>query len=84
MLRTNVYLTEDQQKQINLWATITKKPKAKVLRHLIDQGLKVTSMQGSLSTEGFIKLGKIAEQFRGKVEGPRDLSKNLDRYTWDE
>ena len=84
MQRTNVYLTEEQARELNIRAAITKKPKATILREVIDKGLKTTPMQKSLSSQGFMKLGEIAEQFRGKITGPKDLSAHLDKYTWDE
>jgi len=84
MFRTNVYLTEQQEREIKLRAAIAKKPKAEVLREAIDKGLKAAPIQKSASAEIFIKLARIAEQFRTKGTAPRDLSVNLDKYTWDE
>ena len=84
MLRTNVYLTEEQERAINVRALASKQPKAAVLRSLIDQGLKASLSQPFPSTQAFFKLGKIAEQFKGKVTGPKDLSSNIDKYLWEE
>lgn len=84
MLRTNVYLTEEQERAIRTRATVNKKPKAEVLREVIDIGLKATPAQRSVSADVFMKLAQIAEQFRGKGTAPKDLSANLDKYTWDE
>ena len=84
MLRTNVYLTADQERAIKARAEVAQKPKAVVLRELIDKGLKASSMQKSASTEVFIRLAEIAENFKGKGVAPKDLSSNLDKYTWDE
>lgn len=84
MLRTNVYLTEEQERDLKMRAAIAKKPKAKILREVIDEGLKVTPMQKSTSAESFIKLARIAEQFKDKGTAPKDLSANIDKYTWDE
>ena len=84
MLRTNVYLTEQQEREIRLRAAISKKPRAEVLREMIDKGLKSASVQKSASTESFLSLAKIAEQFKGKGTAPKDLSGNADKYTWDE
>ena len=84
MLRTNVYLTEEQERAISQRAAVTKKPKAAVLRLIIDQGLKTFSIQTSSSVLGFLKLGEVARQFKGKVKGPKDLSQNIDKYLWDE
>lgn len=84
MLRTNVYLTEEQERELRMRAMIAKKPKAEILREVIDKGLKTAPMQKSTSTEVFMKLAKIAEQFKDKGTAPHDLSANLDKYTWDE
>ncbi|MBI2597445.1 hypothetical protein HYW41_04770 [Candidatus Daviesbacteria bacterium] len=84
MLRTNVYLTEDQQREIKTRAAIAGKPKAEILREIISSGLKAASVQKSASTQTFLKLASIAKQFKGKGTGPKDLSINLDKYTWDE
>lgn len=84
MLRTNVYLTDEQEKEIRIRAAIAQKSKAEVLRKVIDEGLKTSPLQKSASTKAFIKLGKIAEQFKAKGTAPKDLSSNLDKYTWDE
>ena len=84
MLRTNVYLTQEQVKEINARAAVMQKPKAQVLRDVIDTGLKASPVQKSASAEAFVRLGEIAEQFRGKGKAPKDLSANLDKYTWDE
>lgn len=84
MLRTNVYLTEEQNRTIRIRAAAFKKPKAQILREVIDEGLKVTPIQKSSSVEMFVKLAEVAQQFRGKGTGPKDLSVNLDKYTWDE
>lgn len=84
MLRTNVYLTEEQQREIKTRAAITRKPKAEILREIINSGLKAVSVQKSASTQTFLKLAVIAKQFKGKGTGPKDLSINLDKYTWDE
>ena len=50
MLRTNVYLTEDQQREIKTRAAIARKPKAEILREIINSGLKTAPVQKSAST----------------------------------
>ncbi|HUD44103.1 MAG TPA: hypothetical protein VMR41_01030 [Patescibacteria group bacterium] len=83
MLRTNVYLTQKQEQAIKLRAAVSKQPRAVVLRAVIDEGLKAIPVQASSSTLGLLRLGEIAEQFKGKVQGPKDLSSNIDKYLWD-
>ena len=84
MFRTNVYLTEEQEIGLKMRAAIAKKSKAEILRDFIDEGLKSTPAQKSTSTESFLKLAKIAEQFKDRGTAPKDLSANIDKYTWDE
>jgi hypothetical protein len=82
MLRTNLYLTEEQNNEIVRLAVATKRPKAAVLRHLIVFGLKNSSLAKFNSTQDLLKLASLAETLPGK--GPVDLSANLDKYAWDE
>lgn len=82
MLRTNVYLTEDQYRELKRRAIIGNKAKAAVLREVIDKGLEVTKAQKSASAEGFLKLAELGQRFKGIA--PKDLSVNHDKYTWDE
>ncbi len=84
MLRTNVYLTQDQEREISRRAIVTQKAKAEILRELITKGLQTTQPQKSSSTTSFLKLAEIAKSFKGKGTAPKDLSVNLDKYTWDE
>ena len=84
MLRTNVYLTEEQERELNRMAAVANKAKAEILREVIDKGLSASPVQKSASTSNFMKLSEIAREFKDKGKGPRDLSANLDKYTWDE
>ena len=82
MLRTNVYITEEQARAIKVRVAISKKPKAEVLREVIDNGLRTNPVQKSTSAEGFLKLAELGKKFKGTAPG--DLSLNHDKYTWDE
>ena len=82
MLRTNLYLTEEQNREITRLAMITEKPKAAVLRHLIVFGLKNDSLAKSNTAQALLRLVGLAETLPSK--GPKDLSANLDKYAWDE
>ncbi len=83
MLRTNVYLTEDQGREITIRAIVARKAKAEVLREVITRGLQTAPVQKSSSTTSFLKLAKIAQAFKDKGTAPKDLSANLDTYIWD-
>ena len=81
MLRTNLYITADQNQEIGRLAMISKMPKAKVLRQIIDVGLKNSSLNASGSAKSLLKLAQMAEELPGS--GPKDLSENLDKYAWE-
>jgi hypothetical protein len=83
MFRSNVYLTEKQEKEIKRIALHAQRPKAVVLRELIEYGLQARPEHGN-GIDSFMQLGELAAKYKGKVSGPKDLSQNLDRYTWDE
>ncbi len=80
MLRANVYLTEEQIREIDTRARIAKKPKAEILREVVDNGLKATPMQKSQSAKVLLEIAKAAKKFKGS--GPKDLSINHDYYLW--
>jgi predicted DNA-binding protein len=80
MFRTNVYLTKEQREEINRRAAIAKRPKAAVLRDVIEEGLKAMPSQTSNSAEVLLKMAEEAKKFRGS--GPKDLSINHDYYIW--
>lgn len=82
MLRTNVYLTEEQERAIKIRAAVMKKPKAEILREVINDGLRASPAQKSTSMEAFLKLAELGKQFKGTA--PKDLSINHDKYTWDD
>lgn len=81
MLRTNLYITADQDQEIGRLANISKMPKAAVLRQIIDVGLKSSALSASKSAQSLLKLAQKAENLPGS--GPKDLSKNLDKYAWE-
>jgi hypothetical protein len=62
---TTVYLGPGQRKQIQLLALMTKTPKAKITRQLIDEGLKTITVQRTdiakalLDLAGLILLGAV-------------------------
>jgi len=79
MIRTKVYLTEDQARDIKLRAKREKKHEAEVIRDLVDVGLKSATPTGKESTgESLLRLAAIG----GK--GPADLSTRIDDYLYGE
>jgi hypothetical protein len=79
MIRTQVYLTEEQARDIKLRAKREKKREAEVIRELLSEGLKTQPLKGRDSTgESLLRLAKIG----GKA--PADLSSRLDDYLYGE
>jgi hypothetical protein len=77
MIRTQVWLTEDQSKYIKERARTEKRKPADVLRELVDRGRLVSQGKRKVSTQDF--LARIEEL---NLSGPADLSANLDDYLY--
>jgi hypothetical protein len=77
MIRTQVYLTEEQAQDIKDRARREQRPEAEVLRELIDAGRRQTqaSKQKSVA-EMLARFDKLA------LTGPTDLSVNHDDYLY--
>ena len=79
MIRTQVYLTEDQARDIKLRAKREKKREAEVIRELLSEGLKTSPRDKQESTgASLLRLAAIG----GK--GPTDLSRRIDDYLYGE
>ena len=81
MIRTQVYITEEQARDIKLQAKREHKPEAEVIRELLSEGLKTTKGQREESTgEALLRLAKVGEQLG--ATGPTDLSSRIDDYLY--
>jgi hypothetical protein len=79
MIRTQVFLTEEQARDIKLRAKREKKHEAEVIRELLNEGLNTARRRKRESTgESLLRLAAI----RGK--GPSDLSVRVDDYLYGE
>lgn len=76
MFRTQIYIPETLHSQVKLLASRQKKSLAEVLREFIKQGMVNQQNTGVKSLQSLIDL-KI-------TGGPKDLSKNLDKYLYQE
>jgi hypothetical protein len=77
MIKTMVYLTEEQVRDIKLRANREKKHKAEVIRELLSEGLKTSQPNQRVSTgESLLRLARIGG------EGPADLSTRIDDYLY--
>ena len=79
MIRTQVYLTEEQARDIKLRAKREKKREAEVIGELLSNSLKTVPSERRESTgESLLRLASIG----GK--GPADLSVSIDDYLYGE
>jgi hypothetical protein len=79
MIRTQIYLTEAQARNIKLRAKREKKHEAEVIRELVNVGLKTAPSARQESTgASLLRLATIG----GK--GPADLSTRIDDYLYGE
>jgi hypothetical protein len=77
MIRTQVWLTEDQSKYIKERARSEKRKPADVLRELVDRGRLVSQGERKENAQAFLaRIKKL------NLTGPTDLSTNLDDYLY--
>ena len=76
MIRTQVFLPEETYQYIKIRAQRERKPSAQVIREVLEAGMKKSEKQNAGET--LLQLAKLG----GK--GPKDLSKNIDRYLYGE
>jgi hypothetical protein len=77
VIRTQVWLTEDQSKYIKERARSEKRKPADVLRELVERGRLVSQGKRNESAQDFLaRIKKL------NLSGPTDLSTNLDDYLY--
>jgi len=81
MIRTQVYLPKDLYRNIDLIAKREKKAKAQVIRDTLEEGLK---KKRTSKNAGHVLLEIAAMAKKLNAKGPRDLSKNIDKYLYEE
>jgi len=83
MIRTQVYLTEDQARDIKLRAKREQKYEAEVIRELIREGLSAKTGHPRVSAgEALLRLVRLGEKL--KLKAPADLSSRIDDYLYDD
>ena len=76
MIQKHISLPEDLDQKIQQRAKLLKESEERVIRELIEQGLKTTKPM-SLG-EGLRSLANLG------IKGPSDLSQNIDKYLYEE
>jgi len=83
MVRTQVYFTDEQMRDIKLRAKREEKPEAEVIRELVDLGFSVSESQNRESTgEALLRLAKLGEKLQ--VKAPANLSARIDDILYGE
>ena len=81
MVRTQVYLTEEQARDIKLLAQRENKHEAEVIRELLDIGFDASRNTSRETTgEAMLRLAKLGEKLQ--VKAPADLSSHIDDYLY--
>jgi hypothetical protein len=81
MIRTQIYLTEEQNQDIKLRAKREKRREADIIRELLDRG-RLTSQGKRQETLGNALLGLAALGKKLGMTGPTDLSTKHDDYLY--
>jgi hypothetical protein len=83
MIRTMVYITEEQARDIKLKAKRENKREAEVIRDLLHKGLDASRRTHQETTgEALLRLARLGETL--KVKAPADLSSRIDDYLYGE
>jgi hypothetical protein len=81
MIRTQVYLTDEQARDIKLKAKRENKREAEVIRDLLRTGLDASRRtHHETAGEALLRLARLGEKL--KVKAPADLSSRIDDYVY--
>lgn len=83
MVQRKFYFPEEMYRELQLLAKSSRKTITQVLRDLVQIGLKKKKQRGTAYV--LLELARMAEKH--KLRGPKDLSKNHDKYfveAWEE
>jgi hypothetical protein len=81
MIRTQVYLTKEQARDIKLRAQRENKHEAEVIRELLNVGFDASRNASRETTgEALLRLAKLGEKLQ--VKAPADLSSHIDDYLY--
>ncbi len=77
MIRTQIYLTQDLHREIKSLAEKEKKSQADIIRRALKKGLK-RNRSKETAGDALLRIARLAGR------GPKDLSKNIDKYLYEE
>ncbi len=81
MLKTYLYIPEHLDKKIKQTAKAQNKSKAEVMRLALEKGIPAVDEYNNASVEVLFKIAELGRKY--KLKGPKDGSKNMDKYLWD-
>jgi len=81
MLRVNIYLTEELNREIEQISRISAISKAEVVREALKKGLNKTSLKPN-PNKALFEFIKLAESIPSEFGAPTDVSVNHDYYAW--
>jgi len=83
MIRTQVFLTDEQKQDIELRAKPQNKAEAEIIRELLETGRHAYPRADQESTgDALLRLTKLGEKLH--VKAPADLSSRIDEYLYDD
>jgi hypothetical protein len=82
MIRKQIYLTEELDRQIHLTAASEQKPEAQVIREVLHVGF-LQKIPARTSGEALLGLAKLGEELGLKSDDPY-LSRNIDKYLYED
>jgi hypothetical protein len=81
MIRTHIYLTEEQARAIKIKSLRENRPKAAVMRDIVDRGLQAdTILPSKTAGQALLELAELGKRLG--MTGPTDLSTNHDDYLY--
>lgn len=80
MIRTMVYLDDTQPKLIQVISEATKKSQSQIIREALYYGLKQLQSEHKGNAKVFMGLIKLGKKL--KVQGPKNLSSDIDDYLY--
>ena len=75
MIQKQISISQELDQKIQQRAKLLQESEERVIRELIEQGLQTKPMSLGESLRQLAKLG---------IKGPRDLSRNIDKYLYEE
>ena len=78
MIQKHIYLPEDLEQQIQQRAKLLKESEDRVIRELIEEGLKKPKQQWNNAGEALSSLSELG------IKGPKDLASNHDKYLYED